>query len=196
MHYLTCSVGPCALKARKSPPAAQMPTPGSGLPPEGLWGWCLYFGGTWRPPAAPPSYEPRLWSPKTQSQVQRNTALQEEAEPPRRPDLRPSPAQEGRPDALLPFARGRVCAAYRRYFKCKLWASSALQRAERCARNGVEGRCLGMYQLACWKGIHVLLIPQRGLSAAHREKKGRRDQDICTRPGIYESPMRSICTGH
>ena len=53
---------PCALKARKSPPAAQMPTPGSGLPPEGLWGWCLYFGDTWRPPTAPPSYEPRLWS--------------------------------------------------------------------------------------------------------------------------------------
>ena len=53
---------PCALKARKSPPAAQMPTPGSGLPPEGLWGRCIYFGDTWRPPTAPPPYEPRLWS--------------------------------------------------------------------------------------------------------------------------------------
>ena len=55
------SVGPCALKARKSPPAAQMPTPGPGLPPEGLWGRCLYFGDTWRPPTARPPHEPRLW---------------------------------------------------------------------------------------------------------------------------------------
>ena len=105
----------------------------------------------------PPLVRTPFVVPKTQSQVQRKTAgLQEEAEPHRRWHRTPPPAQESRPDALLPFARGRVCTAYRWYFKCKLWPSSALQRAERCARNGVAGRCLGMYQLACWKGIHVV----------------------------------------
>jgi hypothetical protein len=105
----------------------------------------------------PPLVRTPFVVPKTQSQVQRSLAgLQEEAEPGLRWHRTPLPAQEGRPDAPLPFARGRVCTAYRWYFKCKLWPSSALQRAERCARNGVAGRCLGMYQLACWKGIHVV----------------------------------------
>lgn len=105
----------------------------------------------------PPLVRTPFVVPKTQSQVQRDTAhLQEEAEPGLRWHRTPLPAQESRRDALLPFARGRVCTAYRWYFKCKLWASSALQRAERCARNGVAGRRLGMYHLACWKGIHVV----------------------------------------
>jgi hypothetical protein len=70
-----------------------------------LW---RHLATTYRPPLVRTPFV----VPKTQSQVQRNTAgLQEEAEPPRRRHLRPGPAQEGRPDALLPFARGRVCTA-------------------------------------------------------------------------------------
>jgi hypothetical protein len=53
----------------------------------------------------PPPVRTPFVVPKTQSQVQRNTAhFQEEAEPPRRWHLRPSPAQESRRDAPLHFA--------------------------------------------------------------------------------------------
>jgi hypothetical protein len=117
-------------------------------------------------PPPPPSYQPRLWPRRRKAKCKgilrtsrkRRNRLEDSVfglSPPRRAGATPCfPLPEAEFVWLIVSISN---ANWGRPAHCSVLS------AERCTRNGVAPRCRRMYQLAWWKGVHVIWIPKRGL---------------------------------